>query len=309
MSAWLKRHEPAAFACALLNSQPMGFYAPAQLVQDARRHGVEVRPVDVTASAWDCTLELGPSVAPVGGKGEAGSTRQPALRLGLRRVNGLSAEGAARLVAARAQKSFSDVNDLSLRGGLGKRDLKCLAAAAALSALAGHRRQAYWDVAGIERGTPLTTAPVEKTPPHLIAPSEGQDLVADYASLGLTLGRHPLALLRPHLQSRRLVTAERLSRLPHGCSARAAGLVICRQHPSTASGATFLTLEDETGSINVLVWRDLGERQRRELLSSRLLAVYGVLERQGDVAHLIASRLRDLTPLLGHLVIPSRDFH
>ncbi len=309
VSAWLKRYEPAAFACALLNSQPMGFYAPAQIVQDARRHGVEVRPVDVTASAWDCTLELAPSAAPVRGRGEAGSTRQPALRLGLSRVSGLSAEGAARLVAARGQKSFSDVNDLALRGGLGKRDLKCLAAAGALAALAGHRRQAYWDVAGIERGTPLTTAPVEKTPPHLIAPSEGQDLVADYASLGLTLGRHPLALLRHHLQSRRLVTAERLRRLPHGCSARAAGLVICRQHPSTASGATFLTLEDETGSINVLVWRDLGERQRRELLGSRLLAVHGVLERQGEVAHLIASRLGDLTPLLGHLVIPSRDFH
>jgi error-prone DNA polymerase len=224
-------------------------------------------------------------------------------------VNGFSLEGAARLIAARAQKPFENVEDLALRSGLGRRDLKCLAAAGTLAALAGHRRQAFWDVAGIEPATPLTEAPIEETQPQLIAPTEGQDLIADYASLGLTLGRHPLALLRSHLQRQRLVSAAQLRNLPHGKITRAAGLVISRQRPGTASGVTFLTLEDETGSINVVVWRDLAERQRRELLGSRLLAVYGVLERQGEVAHLIAGRLRDMTPLLGDLMTRSRDFH
>jgi error-prone DNA polymerase len=308
ISAWLKRHEPAAFACALLNSQPMGFYAPAQIVQDARRHGVEVLAVDVTASDWDCTLSITSHSSPVTGEGGRGD-HQPALRLGLRMVRGLSPEGAARLTVARAQKPFDNVEDLAQRSGLEKSDLKCLAAAGALTPLAGHRRQAYWNVAGIEQNTSLTSAPVEEKQPELIPPTEGQNLAADYASLGLTLGRHPLALLRNALRRQRLVTAAELRAFPHGRLARAAGLVISRQRPGTASGVTFLTLEDETGPINVVVWRDLGERQRRELLGSRLLAVYGVLERQGEVAHLIAGHLKDLTPLLGNLVTQSRDFH
>ena len=322
VSAWLKCHEPAAFACALLNSQPMGFYAPAQIVQDARRHGVEVRPVDVLASEWDCTLELQlfpsplpPSPSPQGGEGRgegAGvrdGTNQPALRLGLRMVNGFSLEGAARLTTARAQSPFDSVDDLAARGGLDPRDLKCLAAAGALANLAGHRRQAYWDVAGIERPTPLAMMHAAEPQPDLFPLTEGQDLVADYASLGLSLGRHPLALLRGRLQRERLITAEELGRLPHGRLVRAAGLVLNRQRPGTASGVTFLTLEDETGHVNVVVWRDLAERQRRALLGARLLAVYGKLERQGEVAHLIAGHLRDLTPLLGNLVTHSRDFH
>src|SRR5512139_1459281 len=295
VSAWLKCHEPAAFACALLNSQPMGFYAPAQIVQDARRHGVEVRSADVLASEWDCTLE------------EAGEGRH-ALRLGLRQVKGLSLEGVACLTAARTRGQIESVDDLA-RSGIDPRDLKCLAAAGALARLAGHRRQAYWDVAGIERATPLAMGHVEEPQPELFPLTEGQDLVADYASLGLTLGRHPLALLRSRLQRERMVTAAELSRLPHGRLVRAAGLVINRQRPGTASGVTFLTLEDETGHVNVVVWRDLAERQRRELLGARLLAVYGTLERQGEVAHLIAGHLRDLTPLLGDLVTHSRDFH
>ncbi|MEN6587045.1 MAG: error-prone DNA polymerase [Sulfuricella sp.] len=306
VSAWLKCHEPAAFTCALLNSQPMGFYAPAQIVQDARRHGVAVLPVDVAESDWDCTLEGGEGA---GVRGEAEERHSPVLRLGLRMVKGLSLEGVARLMAARAQRPFVSVEDLALRGGLEKRDLKSLAAAGALAALAGHRRQAYWDVAGIEQGTPLTSAPIEDRQPELFPLTEGQDLAADYSSLGLTLGRHPLSLLRSRLREQRLVTAEELRKFPHGRLTRAAGLVINRQRPGTASGVTFLTLEDETGQINVVVWRDLAERQRRELLGSRLLAVYGVLERQGEVAHLIAGHLRDLTPLLGNLVTHSRDFH
>lgn len=295
VSAWLKCHEPAAFACALLNSQPMGFYAPAQIVQDARRHGVEVRPVDVLASEWDCTLE------------EVEEGRH-ALRLGLRQVKGFSLEGVACLTAARAQKQIASVDDIA-RSGIDPRDLKCLAAAGALSKLAGHRRKAYWDVAGIERAMPLAMGHVAETQPDLFPLTEGQNLVADYASLGLSLGRHPLALLRDRLQRERIVTAEELSRLPHGRLVRAAGLVLNRQRPGTASGVTFLTLEDETGHVNVVVWRDLAERQRRALLSARLLAVYGTLERHGEVAHLIAGHLRDMTPLLGGLVSHSRDFH
>jgi len=295
VSAWLKCHEPAAFACALLNSQPMGFYAPAQIVQDARRHGVEVRPVDALASEWDCTMEAGK-----GGK--------PALRLGFRQVKGLSLEGVACLTAARARGPLCSVEDLA-RSGIDPRDLKCLAAAGALARLAGHRRQAYWDVAGIERASPLAMAHVAEPQPDLFPLTEGQDLVADYASLGLSLGRHPIALLRDHLRPERLLTAAELGRSPHGRLVRAAGLVLNRQRPGTASGVTFLTLEDETGHVNVVVWRDLAERQRRELLGARLLAVYGTLERQGEVAHLIARHLRDLTPLLGDLVTHSRDFH
>ncbi len=303
ISAWLKCHEPAAFACALLNSQPMGFYAPAQIVRDVRRHGVEVMASDVTESDWDCTLSLASQHSPQDEK------NQPALRLGLRMVNGLSREGAARLTNARELRPFESVEDLAVRCGMDKRDLKCLAAAGALATLAGHRRQAYWDVAGIEQVTPLALASSNEMQPKLFPLSEGQNLAADYASLGLTIGRHPLALLRNDLLAQRLVTANELRSFPHGRLARAAGLVVSRQRPGTASGVTFLTLEDETGSINVVVWRDLAEKQRPQLLGSQLLAVYGVLERQGEVMHLIAGHLKDLTPMLGDLVTQSRDFH
>jgi error-prone DNA polymerase len=299
ISAWLKCYEPAAFASALINSQPMGFYAPSQIVQDVRRHGVEVLPADATISDWDCTLD-------VTRQAEEG---QPALRLGLRMVSGISTEGASSIVEAREQKPFDSVEDMATRCDLDKRDLKCLAAAGALSILAGHRRQAYWDVAGIEQATPLALSAAEENQPALFPLTEGQNLVADYSSLGLTLGRHPLALLRDTLRAQRLVTAAELRSFPHGRLTRAAGLVTGRQRPGTVSGVTFVTLEDETGQINVVVWRDLADKQRRELLGSRLLAVYGVLERQGEVTHLIAGHLKDLTPLLGDLVTQSRDFH
>ena len=305
VSAWLKRHQPAAFTCALLNSQPMGFYSPSQLVQDARRHRVQVLAVDVNASDWDCTLVVEE------GRPEQPALRppQPVLRLGLRMVKGLTLEGVARITAARAQRAFDGVEDLAARTGLAQCDLRNLAAAGALETLAGHRRQAYWQVAGVERSLPLAAVPAGEIQPELFPMTEGQNLAADYASLGLTLGRHPLALLRERLRRQRLATAAELHGFPHGRLTRAAGLVTTRQRPGTASGVTFLTLEDETGQINVVVWRDLADRQRRELLGARLLAVYGVVERQGEVAHLIAGRLRDLTPLLGSLVAQSRDFH
>ena len=294
VSAWIKHHEPAAFLAALLNSQPMGFYAPSQLVQDARRHGVEVRAVDVAVSARDCTLEGEP----------------PAVRLGLRMINGLTGAAADRIVAARAAGAFASTADLARRAALNRHDLNALAAAGALAALAGHRRHAHWQVAGIEHAPPLLMeAAPREIAPAFEAPAEGEELVADYASLGLTLGRHPLALLRERLKRLRFATAAELRSAPHGRPARAAGIVTGRQRPDTASGVVFVTLEDETGSVNVVVWRDLGERQRRELLGARLLGVHGILERDGEVVHLIAGRLTDHSALLGQLATASRDFH
>ena len=298
VSAWLKHHEPAAFVAALLNSQPMGFYTPSQLVQDARRHGVEVRSVDVTASEWECTLE----------PGEKGA--HAAVRLGFLLVQGFSEEGAMRVVAARERQPLQSVEDLAHRAALNRHDLKCLAAAGALEPLAGHRRQAHWAVAGVETGQHiLRGVPVAETPVVFQPPAEGEDLMADYASIGLTLGRHPLALLRRRLSSMRFSTAAELHSLPGGRRVRAAGIVTGRQRPDTASGAVFVTLEDETGYVNVIVWRDLTERQRRQLLGARLMGVEGVLEREGEVVHLVAKRLSDHSALLGRLVTPSRDFH
>ena len=285
VSSWLKRHHPAAFCAALLNSQPMGFYAPAQLVQDARRHGVELRPADVNASDWDCTLEQG------------------AVRLGLRMAKGLS-EAAGRQVAA--ARPFAAAADL---GFLDRKDLKALAGAGALASLAGHRRAALWQAAGVERPLALNVLQGKETLPDLVAPSEGQEILADYASLGLTLGRHPLALLRRFLRKDNLITAEELRLRPHGARARAAGLVTCRQRPDTASGVVFVTLEDETGCVNVVLWRRLVERQRREAIAARLLGVEGVVERDGEVVHLVARRLFDYSGLLGPLAAHSRDFH
>jgi len=298
VSAWLKHHEPAAFVAALLNSQPMGFYTPSQLVQDARRHGVEVRSVDVTASEWECTLE----------PGEKGA--HAAVRLGFLLVQGFSEEGAMRVVAARERQPLQSVEDLAHRAALNRHDLKCLAAAGALEPLAGHRRQAHWAVAGVETGQHiLRGVPVAETPVVFQPPAEGEDLMADYASIGLTLGRHPLALLRRRLSSMRFSTAAELHSLPGGRRVRAAGIATGRQRPDTASGAVFVTLEDETGYVNVIVWRDLTERQRRQLLGARLMGVEGVLEREGEVVHLVAKRLSDHSALLGRLVTPSRDFH
>jgi error-prone DNA polymerase len=348
VSSWLKHYEPAAFCAALLNSQPMGFYAPAQLVGDARRHGVTVLPPDVTISEWDCTLEKVESEtaateagsettfrAPAAGaperqekssltllRSEASRTAcssdpelpacscDPELRLGLRLVRGLTEAGAARIVDARRERPFSSVADLAHRARLDRRDLTALADGDALASLAGHRHDAVWSVAGVERMPPLLAGiPFDEAQPALAPPTEGQDIVADYRRLGLTLRRHPLALLRRRLHERRLVSADAVRRAPHGRLVRTAGIVIGRQRPDTASGVIFVTLEDETGASNVIVRREIGERQRRELLGARLLGVYGTVEREGDVVHVLAGRLVDLTPMLGALPTRSRDFH
>jgi error-prone DNA polymerase len=302
-SAWLKYYEPAAYTCALLNSQPMGFYAPAQLVQDARRHGVEVRPVSALHSNWDCTLE--PATA---------DASQPALRLGLRLVRALSEQGAQRLMAARAAQAFSSVQDLAHRAQLERRDLEALAAAGALSLLSGNRHLAFWEVAGFERALPLAAADplamqVTEARPLLGMPTEAQGIVADIAAVGLTLGRHPLALLREQLKKDGLQSMEELIQAPHGQWIRTAGLVLVRQRPGSARGVTFLTLEDETGQVNIIVWQNIGERFRRPLVEAGLLEVQGTVQREGPVLHLIARRLIDRTVLTGRLNLPSRDFH
>ena len=299
VSCWLKCHQQAAFTCAMLNAQPLGFYSPDQLIQDARRHGVEVRPVDVSHSDWDCTLEDVPEEL----------SEQPALRLGLRQVAGLAESDAVAIMAARRVAPLRDVEDLCQRAGLDARVRGLLAGAGALRALAGHRHKARWAVEGIEARRPLLDGlaggEAEVTLPN---PSVAQDLRADYASMGFTLGPHPLALLRRELTMRRCRRSSDLATLPHGSHVRVAGLVTLRQRPQTASGVTFMTLEDEAGMVNVVVWRDLATRQRLTLVESRMLAVDGRLESVDGVQHLIAHRLHDFSNLIDGLGTKARDF-
>jgi error-prone DNA polymerase len=296
-SSWLKCHEPEAFLAALLNSQPMGFYSPSQLVQDAQRRGVTVLPVDVTVSGWNSSLA---SVA---------GTARPAVRLGMSLLRGMKDGTAERIEIARAVRPFSNVNDLARRAQLDRKDLRVLAEANALAALAGNRREALWQsVAAVPDRDMLATAAVEDETPDLGVPTEGHEIVADYRSVGLTLGRHPLALLRPQLLANRLMPAATLRTYRDGRLARGCGLVTVRQRPGTANGVLFLTLEDETGNVNVIVWQSVFEKQRKEALGASLLGVYGTWQCQGEVRHLIAQRLVDMSHLLGDLQTASRDF-
>lgn len=306
-SCWLKCHEPAAFACALINSWPMGFYSPDQILQDARRHGLQILAVDVGASDWDCSLEPIPAQPARPGNGPPG---QPALRLGLRMIKGFREDDARRIERARRQRAFVDIADLGERARLDVRAQELLADAGALQALAGDRYRARWEVAGVERQLGLFAGlpSQEEAPVALPRPSVGEDLQADYHSLGTTLGPHPLALLRPQLAARRCRSSRDLLAVEHGRSVSVAGLVTGRQRPGTASGVTFVTLEDEFGNVNVVVWRDLAERQRRVLVGAQLLKVDGTLETEGEVRHLIAGRLSDLSPLLDGISVRSRDF-
>ena len=313
-SSWLKHYEPAAFTCALLNSQPMGFYAPAQLVRDTRAHDVEVRPVDVCVSEWECTLERpreepDEDVAPI-------RPPQPALRLGMRMVKSLSEAGAQRVVEARRQRPFASVQDMAGRAALDRGDLEALAAAGALVELSGNRHLAFWEVAGTERLPPHgvlelgnRTGHDAEGEPLLPAPTEGERIVADYASVGLTLGRHPLALFRERFRKQHLLSAGELRCVANGRQVKTAGIVLMRQRPQTAGGVTFLTLEDETGQVNVIVWERVGRAQRRALIESRLLEVQGKWQQLDEVTHIIAERLIDRTRMLGELLTRSRDFH
>ena len=291
-SSWLKCHEPGAFLTALLNSQPMGFYSSSALVQDARRHDVIVLPVDVNASNWESRLEPNGSV-----------------RLGLNNIRGLERQAGWRIEEARAVRTFADTRDLAARAGLTVAQVRALAAANALSALSGNRRQALWQaVASVPDKGLLREAAIEETTVILESPSEGENIVADYRHLGLTLGRHPLALLRERLTALRFCTAEQLNTFADRKLARGCGIVTVRQRPETAKGVTFITLEDESGNVNVIVWPALAQRQRSELTHARLLGVYGQWQSQHNVRHLVAMRLVDLSHLLGELATHSRNF-
>lgn len=296
VSCWLKRHTPAAFTCALLNSQPMGFYSASQLVQDVRRHGVEVRAVDVNDSDWDCVLETDKDGAAV-------------LRLGLRMVKGLSEDAGRRVVTERKNGVYVKVQQLFERAQLDRRELDVLATSGALRALSGDRHKARWVVAGVEKPLPLFQSMDRyEAAPLLKKPTEGQNIVADYQSTGLTLERHPMCLLRSYLNRYDYAAAGQLPGMNSGQRVNVAGLVITKQRPGTASGVTFVTLEDETGQINLIVWKKIAEEFRSALLNARLLGIAGELQIEGKVIHVIAHQLFDHTELLGELSVSSRDF-
>ncbi|MBV8123615.1 MAG: error-prone DNA polymerase, partial [Paucibacter sp.] len=308
-SCWVKCHEPAVFLCALLNAQPLGFYAPAQLVQDARRHHVEVLAADVSHSEVLSSLEA--LKAPTHPAASAGHERaQPAVRLGLHLISGLSAASLQRIAQARAAAPFSSTQDLALRAGLDQREMQLLAAADALRSLSGHRRQQVWQASAHHTLPPLLRhAASEEAPLALPAAPQGEEVLWDYASLGLSLRAHPLQLLRPQLARRGLQSAAELADWPDGRSARACGLVTVRQRPQTAKGTLFISLEDESGSVQVIIWPSLYERHRRTLREAKLLAVHGRWQQQNGVCHLLGQRFEDLSPLLGRLATVSRDFH
>ena len=297
-SSWLKCHHPAAFLAALLNSQPMGFYSRSALVQDARRHHVDVHPVDVTISTWDAALETPP-----------GGTA-PAVRLGLNNIKGLERDAALRIEAARAIAPFDNTADLAARADLHAGHMTALASANALEALAGNRRQAMW-LAGAsvpDKGL-LKPAPIAEDAVTLASPSEAENVAADYRYVGLTLGRHPVSFLRERLSKMRFIPSDVLHGFANGQLARGCGIVTIRQRPETAKGVVFITIEDEAGAVNVICWASLVERQRREVMGARLLGVYGIWQSANNVRHLVAKRLVDLSHLLGELETRSRDFH
>jgi error-prone DNA polymerase len=304
VSAWLKYRYPTAFAAAILNSQPMGFYAPAQLVRDAREHGVEVRPIDVNCSEWDCTLE---NVGRIGNP----SYGQPALRLGFRLIKGMPSAVGAALGAARGEGRFRSVADVARRLGVGRPFLARLAAADAFSSLGLTRREALWHVLALGEELPLFAA-LDDEPeplPLLKDMSLDQHVYADYASVGLSLKAHPISLVRPELEKLNIVPGSALTDTPDKSIVRVAGLVLVRQQPSTSKGTIFMTLEDETGVINLVVWPRVWQRYRALVRGAAALLAQGKLERVSGVIHVIPNTLEDLTTSLRGLQARSRDFH
>jgi error-prone DNA polymerase len=355
ISSWFKCYHPAAFCCALLNSQPMGFYAPAQLLKDAQRHGVKVLPVDVNESFHDCTLVWGQSKNSFkSGKGNRDGGRRfysdpnfsPKLQIGFRLVKGMSKPGASAVVEARQSSVFSNIQDLIFRSGINKKDLEALAAADALRALSGDRHRAFWQASGIDIeknekwgrrqfslqdnesngiGEKITSDPISLTTGAnmtmrfyadsdfgvdvlLPVASESQNIVEDYGATGFTLRRHPLALFRQHLNNYQVSTASDLADIEDEANVKVTGLVSCRQRPMTAAGVTFLTLEDESGFVNVVVWPNLGEKLRPIVRQAMLIGVVGHVQKSDGVIHLIASHLVDLSHWLGSMELSSRNF-
>lgn len=313
ISSWLKRHEPAAFYCGLLNSQPMGFYSPYQLVQDAKRHQVCVLPIDIEHSQWDHQLEVFPV-------NEAAKTTI-AIRLGLRLVKGLAHQTALAIAERRPYQGYQSLEALKTLSSISNSHLELLASAGALRSLSGHRYQARWDILALEAPAPIfqqfSDHDLSETIPlpepslsscNLPAPNEGETIIEDMASTGVTLERHPVSLLRTHHLLSRSLSAKALLNIPHKQLVEVVGLVTGRQRPGSATGVTFVTLEDETGNINVVVWQATAKHQRQALLTSKLLKVNGFLEREGSVIHIIAGKLTNLNHLINTLDISSRDF-
>ena len=302
VSSWLKCHHPDAFACALLNAQPMGFYAPAQIVRDAREHGVTVRPADVNASGWDNGLEE---------VGEGARAGYCALRLGLRQVSGLRSEDAARIVEARIVDTramdardapYPDVGALARRAGISASAIETLAAADAFGSMGLVRREALWQARALAKAPPLPLfeaagAQSEGPEPAVALPAmaAGEQVVEDYRTLRLSLRAHPLSFLRERLAGRGALAAEAMARASDGERAATAGLVLVRQRPGSAKGVIFMTLEDESGTVNVVVWPNILETYRRAVLGARLALVRGKVQRAGEIVHLVAARVEDLT--------------
>jgi error-prone DNA polymerase len=290
VSSWLRWKYPAAFACALLNSQPMGFYAPAQIVRDAKEHGVEAREVDVNYSDWDCTLEDG------------------ALRLGLRQVEGLHREAAERVVATRPYRT---VEELRSRGKVPVHAIQRLAAADAFRSMGLDRRAALWDSRALKQAPDLPLFAfaeaqdegVESAPAQLPRMPLAEHVISDYQTVRLSLKAHPMHFLRAHYAARKFVTAEQLKSLKDGKRLSIAGVVLIRQRPGTSKGVVFITIEDETGVANLVVWPKVFEKQRKIVMGARLMAVHGTIQRDPDneVIHVVAGRLEDHTGMLSHL--------
>ena len=316
-SAWLKQHEPAAFYCGLLNSQPMGFYSPSQLVQDAKRHDIEVRPVDIFHSEWESTLEE-PEQQSNQASYNHSNYSQPAVRLGFSRIKGFRQDVAERIIQTRTTQHITNLQNLTRQARLDKGDLARLTEGGALKSLTGNRYQTHWEAKGMmAQPTPSQQGQgefedlgnvAEQTPIYLPPPSETDDLRADYTSLRLTLGRHPMAILRQQEAFSGLKTASDLTMLNHGRFVQVAGIVTGRQRPSSASGVLFLTLEDETDNINVVIWTRVLENFRAAIVQGRLLKIRGVMERKESVIHVIASYVEDYSQYLEHFSLKSRDF-
>ena len=302
-SAWLKRHHPAAFFVGLLNSLPMGFYSPSQLVQDAKRHQVTVLPADVNLSQWDHQL-----------LGKPSTQSQPAIRLGFRLIKSLSKNGAQRIIEQR-YTPYRQISDLRHRTNLNKRDMEALAAADALASLSGHRFQSQWQIMALEEPKPLLQdehlqrADYFNDKVALPPPAVAEEVLADYRSTGLTLRTHPMALLRNHPPFNRCKRHRDLPDVGNNRFVRIAGLVTCRQRPGSASGVLFLTLEDETGNSNIVVWKQTQQHFRQALMSAKILLVKGTLQSKDNVIHIVASALFDYSSALEALPVQSRDFH
>ena len=354
VSSWMKLYHPVAFCCALLNSQPMGFYAPAQLIKDARAHGVVVLAVNINDSVYDCSLEVDKNFEKLNQPDQV--TLEPKLRIGFRMVKGLSKEGAEAIVEARTEartearkeprerpregprveasegfkkeargkakeNAYKSIQDLVYRSGINKKDLESLAAADALRALSGDRHRAFWQAAGSDKegerkkNQTLSFFSDQDFADNdfgldvlLPVASESQNILNDYAASGFTLRRHPIALFRSHLDAHHVSTASDLNSINNEANVKVTGLVTSRQRPMTAAGVTFLTLEDESGFVNVVVWPDLGEKLRPIVRQAMLLGVVGHVQKSEGVIHLIAKDLVDLSHWLGNLEVSSRNF-